>query len=52
MTRLCAILTLLLMTSACEGTHGPRGVGGGTDDFERSPCACAEPFYRGGEWVG
>lgn len=51
MIRFAMLSLFLVLLSACEGVGGPRGIGGGTDDFERSPCACDEPFYQGGQWI-
>jgi hypothetical protein len=40
MSRLALILSLVLIVG-CESTNaGTKGIGSGTDDYKRSPCAC------------
>lgn len=45
--RLCAVLSGLLLLSACAGVGSKDdadviGIGRGIDDYKVSPCACAE----------
>ena len=51
MIRMAVVFVVVGLLAACEGVGGPRGIGSGTDDFEKSPCACDEPFYQGGQWI-
>ena len=49
------VLGFALMLSGCaalgSSEQPPKGIGRGTDDLKKSPCACGEPFYKGGQWV-
>lgn len=45
------IALLLAGCAAFEEGEQPIGTGGGRDEFPRSPCACAEPFYKAGKHV-
>lgn len=52
MTKMIFVVAVLFALSACSLVQDPVGTGSATDSLPKSPCACDEPFYVNGEWVG